>query len=119
MLSLTQLVRTTTGHRTTAKKKKGGHYRTPFWRHLRTLNPYLLLLVLKTTGLNDSDERKSFIVPKTVNLHKLKNRKLQPTFCEEGTEQTGGGGGGKEGRKGGGRRRNEVTEFGLFCVGFV
>ena len=103
MLFLTQLVRTPrdTGPR---QRRKGGHYRTPFRRHLRTLNPYLLLLVLKTTGLNDSDERKSFIVPKTVNLHKLKNRKLQPTFCEEGTEQTGGGGGGKEVRKGGGMR---------------
>jgi len=56
----------TTGHRTTAKKK-GGHYPTPFRRHLRTLNPYLLLLVLKTTGLNDSD----FIVPKTINLQKF------------------------------------------------
>ena len=107
MLSLTQLVRTPrdTGPR---QRRKGGHYRTPFRRHLRTLNPYLLLLVLKTTGLNDSDERKSFIVPKTVNLHKLKNRKLQPTFCEEGTEQTGGGGGGKgRGREEGGRKEEE------------
>ena len=58
----------TTGHRTTAKKK-GGHNRTPLWRHLRTLIPYLLFL-LKTNGLNDSDERNSFIVPKTINLHK-------------------------------------------------
>ena len=87
---MTQLVRTPrdTGPR---QRRKGGHYRTPFRRHLRTLNPYLLLLVLKTTGLNDSD----FIVAKTINLQKLKNRKIQPTFCEERTEQTGGEGGGK------------------------
>ena len=79
MLSLTQLVRTPrdTGPR---QRRKGGHYRTPFGRHLRTLNPYLLLLVLKTTGLNDSDERKSFIVPKTVNLHKLKKQKITTNF---------------------------------------
>ena len=48
-----------------------------------------------------------------IKLRK-KNRKIQPTFCEERTEQTGGEGGGKE--EGGG---NEVTEFGLFGVGFV
>ena len=59
-------------HRTPdhGKEEKGGITALHFGRHLRTLNPYLLLLVLKTTGLNGSDERKSFIVTKTVNLHK-------------------------------------------------
>jgi hypothetical protein len=72
----------TTGHRTTAKKKRGAlpHY-------LRTLIPYLLLLVLKTKGLNDSDERKYFIVPKTINLHKLKlTQKIKTGSCTQTTE---------------------------------
>jgi hypothetical protein len=91
------------------------------------------LLVLKTTGLNDSDERKSFIVPKTLNLPKFKcypknkdrvlysvyrvndlaveiklrknPEKFNQLFVRRGQKQTGGEGGGKEGRKGGGRRR--------------
>ena len=102
MLFLTQLVRTPrdTGPR---QRRKGGHYRTPFRRHLRTLNPYLLLLVLKTTGLNDSD----FIVPKTINLQKLKKQKNSTNFLwgEDWTNQRRRRRKEEEGRKGGGSRR--------------
>ena len=57
----------TTGHRTMAKKKVG-HYPCSFWETSVDPDSLLFKLILKTTGHNDSDERNSFIVPKTLNF---------------------------------------------------